>query len=290
MSWRTIVITKRAKLDYKSHHLVIRSDDEVRIHISEIAILLIEDTSVSLTAYLLAELIDAKIKVIFCDGKRNPSSQLLPYYGSHDTSAKIRDQVAWPVGHKLIVWTEVVSEKIRKQAHLLKRLNIDQHEMLLEYLLDIQLGDLTNREGHAAKVYFNQLFGLSFTRSADNVINAALNYGYSIILSAFTREIAALGYMTQLGIFHDNQFNPFNLASDLMEPFRPLVDQLVYQLELTEFNQHIKHLLVDIVNQNVVINQQRTTVDQAIKIYTKSVLEAVASGDIAEIKFYQYEL
>lgn len=290
MSWRTVVVTKRSKLDYKSHHLVIRGDDEVRIHISEIAILLIEDTSVSLTAYLLAELIDAKIKVIFCDGKRNPSSQLLPYYGSHDTSAKIRDQVAWPVGHKLIVWTEVVSEKIRKQAHLLKRLNIDQHEMLLEYLLDIQLGDLTNREGHAAKVYFNQLFGLSFTRSADNVINAALNYGYSIILSAFTREIAALGYMTQLGIFHDNQFNPFNLASDLMEPFRPLVDQLVYQLELTEFNQHIKHLLVDIVNQNVIINQQRTTVDQAIKIYTKSVLEAVASGDIAEIKFYQYEL
>ena len=94
----------------------------------------------------------------------------------------------------------------------------------------MEFGDATNREGHAAKVYFNALFGMDFTRTAENSINAALNYGYSLLLSTCTREIAINGYITQLGLFHDNMFNPFNLAFDLMEPFRPLVDNLIKQM------------------------------------------------------------
>ena len=92
-------------------------------------------------------------------------------------------------------------------------------ELLQGYLEEITYGDATNREGHAAKVYFNALFGKDFTRTDDLLINTALNYGYSILLSAFNREIVLNGYLTQLGLFHDNMFNRFNLASDLMEPF-----------------------------------------------------------------------
>lgn len=99
--------------------------------------------------------------------------------------------------------------------------------MLYEYITQIEFGDATNREGHAAKVYFNALFGLDFTRSAENSINSALNYGYSLLLSTCARETALNGYITQIGLFHDNIFNQFNLASDLMEPFRPIVDNLV---------------------------------------------------------------
>ena len=150
--------------------------------------------------------------------------------------------------------------------------------------------DRTNREGHAAKVYFNALFGQDFTRTEDNCINAALNYGYSIVLSAFTREITVNGYLTQLGIFHDNMFNQFNLASDFMEPFRVLVDKKVCKMELLEFEHSEKMQLVDILNQEVQIDGRIQYVNNAIKIYCKSVLEALNEDDSSLIRFYKIEL
>ena len=208
-------------------YLVVRKDTTTKIHLGEIRTLLIESTAVSLTAALLAELVKKKVKVIFCDEKRNPSAEMMPYYGSHDCSLKIKRQTAWPDDIKGAVWTEIVLEKIRQQKCLLQELGKNEAMLLQEYLSEIEYGDATNRAGHAAKVYFNALFGKSFTRTDDLLINAALNYGYSILLSAFNREIVLNGYLTQLGLFHDNMFNQFNLASDLMEPFRPLVDRLV---------------------------------------------------------------
>ena len=244
MSWRTIVITKRAKLDLQLGYMVVRSDDITKIALNEIAMLLIESTSVSLTTSLLAELTKRKVKVIFCDEKRNPSSELVSYYGSHDTSNKVRKQIAWRQQTKEAVWTEIVTEKIRKQKELLESLGKDEAKLLSQYLEQITWNDETNREGHSAKVYFNALFGLDFTRTKDNLINAALNYGYSIILSAFTREVTANGYITQLGLFHDNMFNQFNLASDLMEPFRPLVDQQEIHMEFDSFEHEQKFMRV----------------------------------------------
>lgn len=254
MSWRTIVITKRAKLDLQLGFMVVRGEHTTKVALNEIAVVLIESTAVSLTTSLLAELTKRKVKVIFCDEKRNPSSELVSYYGSHDTSNKIRKQIAWRQNTKEAVWTEIVSEKIRKQKELLELLGKEEAELLSSYLQRIAWNDETNREGHAAKVYFNALFGLDFTRTEDNLINAALNYGYSIILSSFTREIVANGYITQLGLFHDNMFNQFNLASDLMEPFRPLVDKCVLGMKLEQFEHEEKMWLVDILNQEVQID------------------------------------
>lgn len=250
MSWRTIVISKRAKLDLQLGYMVVRSEEIIKIVLSEISTILIESTAVSLTTSLLAELSKRKIKVIFCDEKRNPSAELVSYYGSHDTSNKIRKQIVWKQSTKEAVWTEIVTEKIRKQREFLELLRKEESELLSLYLKEIDWNDATNREGHAAKVYFNALFGLDFTRTEDNFINAALNYGYSIILSAFTREIVANGYLTQLGIFHDNMFNQFNLASDLMEPFRVLVDREVFSMKLVKFEHEDKMQLVNILNRD----------------------------------------
>ncbi len=291
MSWRTVVIASSAKLDYQMGYLVVRKDTVTKIHLSEIRLLLIESTAVSLTAALLAELTDKKIKVIFCDAKRNPSSELLPYYGAHDTSLKIRNQIAWSDKIKVQMWTEIVSEKIRKQREvLLLREKKEEADLLGQYLKEMELGDATNREGHAAKVYFNALFGKDFSRSVDNVANAALNYGYSILLSAFTREITANGYLTQLGLFHDNMFNPFNLASDLMEPFRPLVDRRVLQLQFSELQHEQKMQLVDILNMEIFVNERKEYVANAIKIYCKSVFDAISDEDVSQIRFYSHEL
>lgn len=263
---------------------------EELVALNEIAVVLIESTAVSLTTSLLAELTKRKVKVIFCDEKRNPSSELVSYYGSHDTSNKIRKQIAWRQNTKEAVWTEIVSEKIRKQKELLELLGKEEAELLSSYLQQIAWNDETNREGHAAKVYFNALFGLDFTRTEDNLINAALNYGYSIILSSFTREIVANGYITQLGLFHDNMFNQFNLASDLMEPFRPLVDKCVLGMKLEQFEHEEKMWLVDILNQEVQIDGKIQYVSNAIKIYCKSVFDALNEDDSALVRFYKIEL
>lgn len=290
MSWRIVVISRSAKLDYKMDYLIVRQEEITKIHLSEIYTLIIESTAVSITASLLSELTKRKIKVIFCDEKRNPSSELIPYYGSHDTSAKVRKQVAWSKEVKTDVWTEIVTEKIRKQRDYLKKLGKEEYKLLDEYVEQIETGDITNREGHAAKVYFNALFGIKFTRTSEDPINAALNYGYGLILSAFNREIVSNGYITQLALFHDNMFNQFNLGSDLMEPFRILVDKRVVRLEPDRFEHEEKIFMVDLLNQEVIIDGKKNYVNNAIKIYCRSVFDAINEKDVSLIRFYKDEL
>lgn len=290
MSWRTIVITKRAKLDLQLNHMVIRNETVTKVHLSEIAVILIESTAVSITTSLLAELTKRKIKVIFCDEKRLPSSELVGYYGSHDTSLKYKKQILWNQDIKQIVWSEIVAEKIRQQADFLEKIGKKESDLLKQYVSEIKPGDETNREGHAAKVYFNALFGMDFSRTMECKINAALNYGYSIILSMFAREVVSQGYFTQLGIFHDNMFNQFNLACDLMEPFRILIDRLVVSMDLSEFESKQKMELVDILNHSVIMEGHTEFVSKAIRIYSKSVFDSLNENDVSIIKFYKYEL
>lgn len=285
------MISNRAKLDLQMGYMVVRGEETVKIHLGEIGTLMVENTAVSLTVSLLAELTKRKVKVIFCDEKRNPSSELISLYGSHDTSNKVRKQIAWKEQTKEAVWTEIVTEKIRKQEKLLEILEKgEEADLLTSYLQEIQWNDATNREGHAAKVYFNALFGMDFTRTADTSTNAALNYGYSIILSAFNREVTSGGYMTQLGLFHDNMFNAFNFSSDLMEPFRILVDQMVVKMNLSKFEHEEKMQLVNLLNQEVEIDGKVQYVVNAIKVYCKSVFDALNEDDSSLIRFYKLEL
>ena len=288
MSWRTVVVSRCAKLDLQLGFMVVReSGESVKVPLNEIGTVMVENTAVSITASLMVELIRRKVKVIFCDEKRNPSFELMPYYGSHDTSNKVRKQISWKQSSKEAVWTEIVTEKIKKQKEFLDDLGKEEANLLVSYLHEMEWNDESNREGHAAKVYFNALFGMDFTRSADNEINAALNYGYSIILSAFTREVAANGYITQLGLFHDNMFNQFNLASDLMEPYRILVDRKVHGMNITEFARDEKMQLVNVLNEEVLIDGKLQYVSNAIKIYCKSVFDALNEDDISLIRFYK---
>ena len=287
MNWRIVVIENQAKLDCKMGYMVVRGLETKRVLLDEIGILLIENPAVSLTGILIEALTEKKIKVIFCDRKRNPVAELMPHRGCHDSAAKIRTQIVWEQNIKDIIWRDIVSEKIRKQSEFLVEIGkIQQAGMLSEYVKQVELADATNREGHAAKVYFNALFGMDFTRSADIPANAALNYGYSLVLSAINREVSANGYLTQLGIFHNNMFNHYNLSCDFMEPFRILVDRMVYSMQPTKFEQDEKHFMWTLLDQKVMIDGQNQFVMNAIKIYTKSVLDAINDKDSAEIKFY----
>lgn len=289
MSWRTVVVSGSAKLDYQLGFLVVRKDTTTKIHLNEISVLLLESTAIALTTSLVSELLKRKVKVIFCDEKRNPCGEVVPFYGSHDTSVKIKRQMLWK--EQSVVWTAIVLEKIRKQQEfLIEMQKEDAAGLLSEYMAQMKVGDTTNREGHAAKVYFNAVFGMGFTRAAECPINAALNYGYTIILSAFNREIASNGYLTQLGIFHDNMFNPFNLSSDMMEPYRILVDRKVCQMKPQKFAHEEKMELVNLLNTEVIISERKEYVNNAIRIYVKSVLDALNENDISLIRFYRNEL
>ena len=159
--------------------------------------------------------------------------------------------------------------------------------MLDQYLHEIEFGDRTNREGYAAKVYFNALFGMEFTRNKECAVNAALNYGYGILLSYFNREVVANGYITQLGLFHDNMFNQFNLSSDLMEPFRILVDRLTVDMQPQKFEKEEKMEFIYMLEDEVMIDGKCQYISNAIKIYCKSVFDALNDKDISLLKFYE---
>ena len=280
-----------SKLDYKMDYLVVRNQEGTkRIHLSEISVLILESTAISLTAYLLCELSKWKIDVIFCDEKRCPYGVLSTLYGSHDTSLKYRKQIAWGQEAKDFVWAEIIRAKILGQWSVLSEERADARLLLDGYAQEVLPGDMTNREGHAAKVYFNALFGMSFSRSQENNTNAALNYGYGILLSIVAREITANGYCTQLGIFHDNMFNEFNLACDFMEPFRPFIDFTVSEMELSDFGHKEKVQIVRTLNEQIKIGGQKQYMLNAIRIYVKSVLDALEEKDISLVRFPSYEL
>ena len=285
-----MVIQSHVKLSYKNDFMIVRGDEVKMIHLGEINTVIIDSTQVSLTSYLLCEFVKRKIKVIFCDEKRNPNSELVPYYGAYNSSKKIKKQIAWNEEYAQGVWTQIVCQKILNQANLLKKYEFDSYEKLSGYVREMEFFDSTNREGHAAKVYFNALFGMDFSRSQDCPINAALNYGYSLMLSAINREIVMNGYITQLGLFHDNMFNQFNLGSDLMEPYRVLVDRKVCEMKPIEFEHEQKMKLVALLNEEIIMEGKHFVILNAIKQYVKSVFDALNESDIAQLSFYSYEL
>ena len=290
MSFRTIVITKRCKLDLKLGYLVVRDELETtKIYINEISTLILESTAISITTALLCELTKNKINIIFCDEKRNPLCEISSYYSSHNSSLKIKNQINWDLFIKQSVWTEIVLQKIKNQKYILQKYGFKECELLDDYLKDMQFYDTTNREGHSAKVYFNALFGKDFSRAQNNNINAALNYGYNILLSSFNREIISNGYITQLGIFHDNMFNKFNLSCDLMEPFRVIIDECIFNMNLYKFEKDEKMYIVNLLNKEIIIERKTHYLNNAIKIYCKSVLDAISEKDISLIKFIEIE-
>lgn len=288
MGWRTIVVTKNCKLSYKNDYLIIRSETLQMIHLSEINLIIIENGMVSITSYLINELINNKIKLMFCDETHNPSGEIVPYYNSFNTSKKVQNQIKWKKTNKDEIWQQIVKHKIHNQAMLLRKLEIDGYNQLFEYEKNVEVGDKTNREGHAAKVYFNLLFGKKFIRGSKDDINISLDYGYSIILSTFNKEIVSKGYITQIGINHKNEYNPFNLSCDLMEPYRPLIDEIVYNNINNEFGKTQKYKLLDVLNRVVTFNNKEQYVSNAIPIYIQSVFNALEN--IKESKVNNYEI
>ncbi len=290
MSWRIVSISSMSKLDYKMDYLIVRKRDETtRVHLSEISILILESTAISLTAYLLRELERRKIDVIFCDEKRTPYGMLSSLYGSHDTALRYKEQAAWPKERQDQIWGIIVRQKLLGQIAVLPQTKERERELLESYISQVLPGDPHNREGHGAKVYFNALFGLDFVRDGEDAVNSALNYGYGLLLSATAREITSYGFCTQLGIFHDNRFNRLNLACDLMEPFRPFIDAKVRDLLPFKFDREEKAEMVGVLNRQLHMDGKTYFFLTALRYCVHSVLDALSSGSVDQLIFPDYE-
>ncbi len=289
MSFRTVVITRQSKISYKNRFLVVKQEnDEKYIHLSEIDTIIVDSISVSISAYLLKELADNKINIIFCDEKHNPFGEVVPYYSKHNTSKMIKEQIKWKASDKDKIWAEIVKNKIMNQALLLKKTKSSKYKLILSYIDEVVEGDKTNREGHAAKVYFNALFGNNFVRNSDDSINAALNYGYAILLSTINKEIINNGYLTQLGIHHKNEFNEFNLTCDLMEPFRIVIDNFVYYNQERKLDTEYKLDIVNILNGNFKYQGKNYTLKDIIRMFVKNTLESINNSENYK-EFVYYE-
>lgn len=284
MGFRTVIVNSRCKLEHRLNHLVVRGETERRFFIDELSVLIVQSTAVSLTAALLSELVKNNVKVIFCDEKCDPLAELVPYYGAHNTSKRYKSQIAWTDEAKAKVWQAVVKRKILCQAAVLLNNGFaTEAEMLAGYAEEVAAGDLTNREGHAAKVYFNCILPEGVVRRGGGFINGCLNYGYAVLLSAINREVVASGYLTQLGMWHDNEFNRFNFSSDLIEPLRTVVDEAALSLE--DGDERFKSKMAGVLNFSAEICGRKTTFDVAIRQYVRSVINALSTGDTEGIIF-----
>lgn len=256
--------------------MVVRKEDEtMKVHLSEVSSIILQTQQVYLSAYLLSELAKNKISLVATDEKGNPVGQYLPLYGAHNTSKRIAEQLQWGEPIKKRVWQHIVRDKIAQQALLLEDRDCPEAKALRSAIPDVRSGDTTNREAYAARVYFASLFEDGFNRSQDTPLNAALNYGYAILLSMTNREIVSRGYMTQSGICHRNEYNQFNLACDFMEPFRPIVDRLVADNLSLEFDTRVKRVLADIANKNMKYKNGVYHFSSVVGLYVQDCLNAL---------------
>ena len=276
--FRNIVIESPCKLSYKGGYMVVRKeDDTAKVHLSEFQTLVLHTNQVYVSAYLLSELAKAKVSLVVSDERHDPVGQYLPLYGAHNTSGRIEEQLEWGPVAKKQVWQRVVKDKILHQSRVLgARAREEAAAQLEKVASEVRSGDSTNREAHAAHVYFRALFGPDFSRDDETPINAALNYGYALLLSSVNREIVSRGYLTQEGICHHNEFNQFNLSCDLMEPFRPIVDRIVFDNVERDFTKDDKLLLVDMLNQAIPYRGGAYRVASVISLYVKDCLNALS--------------
>lgn len=269
--------------------MIIQTEELKMIHLSEIDTVIFDSVAVSVSCALLEAFVNNKIGVVFCSEKHLPQSTITPISTNVYSPGRIIWQASWDDSLKDSIWPCIVKHKIYQQASVLEYYERkEESKLLLSYLDTIELGDSSNREGFAAKVYFNALFGADFTRNnfLEDERNFCLDYGYSILLALVAKEISATGYELALGIHHRGQTNPYNLACDLMEPFRPLVDIIVKRNFKGSFDYEIKKEFWNLSNTVVEYNNAKAFLTDAIKYYIRDVMTFMESP-IINLKTYK---
>ena len=283
MTWRIVHVNQSEKMHLKLDNLVVRKyGEEFVIPLSDISMIVAEGGDTIVTLRLLSALSKYNIALIVCDNEHLPTGIFHSQNGHFRAYKKLQNQIGWTQDQKDKMWQIVTYFKINNQQDVLSMFekNIEAIQLLADYKDHVELGDRTNREGHAAKVYFNELFGKQFTRVTQqetDVINAGLNYGYAIMRAQMARIVSGYGLNGLLGIFHKNEYNQFNLVDDLMEPFRQIVDVWVYQnLRNQEYLKYDYRLqLTNLLNAKIKYGKEVCTVTGAMDKYVKGFIKCI---------------
>lgn len=289
MAWRVIGINNPARLSVRDRQLVVEQDEIATLPIEDIDALVIDSYGITTTANLIAELSSSGTTVIVCDGKHLPSSIIVPY-SQHSRQAKVsRQQLAMSQPLKKQLWQRIIEQKIRNQAAVLDKFHYDS-AYVADLANDVRSGDNTNRESQAARAYFSALLD-DVTRRKPLWHNAALNYGYAMVRSHIARHIAARGLIASQGIFHRSELNSFNLADDLIEPYRAAVDEYIL-LHVAPFHlgdpdaqlsKDDRQRIVDILNFSVIIYNKKFTIKHAAERTVESFAQAIESREVKDL-------
>lgn len=267
MSSQKLYIKNKSYLSYKHNLISIKINDyETTVCFDDIDTIIIENQQTTITSALLSQLTKADISVIFCDEKFMPSSILQGINKNSRTTKIQKSQIAMSKPKLNQIWKDIVISKVNNQANILKKLNKNS-EYLNSLIPRIKSNDKENIEATAAAYHFKELFGKDFTRKDDNNINATLNYGYSIFRSSICRYLIAYGLNPAFGIHHSSELNSFNLADDLIEPFRPIVDNYVVRniKEDVQFSHKVKIDLVKLLDTTVLYDNKNVSISNCMK-------------------------
>ncbi|MGI6325184.1 MAG: type II CRISPR-associated endonuclease Cas1 [Bacilli bacterium] len=290
MSWRIVYIESSDYLSLYLDNIKIKNGmDETTIPLSDINSIVIDNNSTAVTVALINKCMEYKINMVMCNLSHLPNAIIIPHDGNYQSAYQLQKQIKWEIETLKYVWNLFVKAKIRNQVSILRVLQRDGEviKKMLEFMEQVEDGDSGNREGLAAKMYFRELFGDDFKRYADDSINAALNYGYSILRSQIARALVARGLNPQLGIFHRGAGNAFNLADDFIEPLRPIIDKWVYENIKKDqlFNRENRLALIQLTTKKIEYNNRKVTIIMALNILIDNFLDFMDTGDVSKLVF-----
>ena len=285
---QTLFFSTPVCLSLKNYQIVISwkdCDDKITRPIEDIGCVVLENQMISITLPLLNELVKNNVAVILCDNKMMPTSMLQSLDANTTQAESLKFQLAVTDPMKKQVWKQIIESKIKNQAAVLALAGKNK-DILKPYYNNVKSGDSDNREGLAAKIYWNSLLGNSFKREREGCSpNSLLNYGYSILRAAVARALLGSGLLPNLGIFHKSRYNAFPLADDVMEPYRPFVDEIVYRLYengITELNKESKSEIMRVLNCDVNIGKVKRPLQIALTMTTASLVKYY-TGEIKKL-------
>lgn len=295
-----IHITSADELSVSNNQLVIPSleGSDTKIALSDILALVLENCQCRISAVLQLRLAESHIPLIICNEKHQPVLHTLPLFEHFHLTERLKEQIAWTSNQKDMLWRQIVKHKIEHQKQLLEYLDVPDSvcERLANYIneLDNSAALPDQQEAIAARVYFQRLFGSSFTRGAESGTNSVLNYGYMVLRALICAKIVAWGFHPSLGINHSSQFNSYNLADDIIEVFRPMVDYLAYyhQEQISILDKEMRQKILLVLTQTVFWKNKPYVLSQALDNYMESIRNYFLSGsnvDFPELRIKSYE-
>lgn len=274
MAFRNVYIENDVQMKIKNEQLVIRKEtEEYTMPLEDINSICIESQRSNITTYTLKKCIEHDIILYVCDEKHLPTGVLVGMnnYSRQLKNIKLQIEMSKPLMKR--IWQNIIQVKIQNQAECLRQLEKGGADLLDRMSESVTSGDTENVEARAANLYFRCLFGKTFNRKIDCIENAALNYGYAIVRGIIARTLIMYGFEPAIGIFHHNQLNNFNLADDLIECFRPVVDLYVMSnidFSNSELDSLNKKVLYNVVNTLVLIDGKKFNISGAIEYMIKS--------------------